>query len=106
MRTIVKIPQALLASSAQQQPEIPCKEEGLNTGLENILAVAENLADAEATRDYRQHAIISQCSELKEKLKELLETLRSTDSVDGGVDFERLGARAQGIAWELRREVT
>lgn len=100
--------QALLESSVQQPPDTSGKEEGLNTGLEKILAAAANLADAEATRDYRQHAIISQCSELKQKLKELLETLRSSDSVDGREDetyFERRGARAQGTAWELRKEV-
>ena len=85
------------------------KEDSLKAGLEKILVAAASLGDAETTRDYRQHAIIFQCSELKQKLKELFETMRSSDSVDGvGVDeteFDRLGARAQATAWELKKEV-
>lgn len=85
------------------------KEEGLKAGLEKILVAAASLGDAETTRDYRQHAIISQCSELKQKLKDLFEILRSSDSVDGArvdeTDFDRLGARAQATTWELKKEV-
>eukprot|EP00731_Ephydatia_muelleri_P020418 Em0013g145a len=101
--------ETLLGSNAKQPLDNRGKENSLKAGLEKILVAAASLGDAETTRDYRQHAIIFQCSELKQKLKELFETMRSSDSVDGaGVDeteFDRLGARAQATAWELKKEL-
>ena len=82
----------------------------LQQGMDKILTAAAELAGSRFTRDYRQHAIITQCGELKTKMNELLSVIADTgDEVVHPHDRERVVGDAVtdigGKVSELRREV-
>lgn len=97
-----------LASSSSQ---IMTHVTELQQGMDKILTAAAELAGSRFTRDYRQHAIITQCGELKAKMNELLSVIGNTgDEVVDPQDRERVVGDAVtdiGVkVSELRREVS
>lgn len=82
--------QSALAATANSDPSVHYTQ--LQVGMEQIISAAAELADSEHTRDYRQHSIISQCSDMKEKVQKLLAALKGiTDDRSGGVGVEGVG---------------